>query len=59
MSLQKNFPRERKYFFWAIVLSHLIASDERSSETDRKIFGTLAYRMIAKAAADTPVGPVS
>ncbi|KAF7717372.1 Cytoskeleton organization protein Dec1 [Penicillium ucsense] len=54
MSLQKNFPRDRKYYFWAIFLSHLIATDERSSETDRKLFGTLAYRMISKAAADVP-----
>ena len=54
MSLQKNFPRDRKYYFWAIFLSHLIATDARSSETDRKLFGTLAYRMISKAAADVP-----
>lgn len=54
MSLQKNFPRKREYFFWAIVLSYLLASDETTSETDRKLFGTLAYRMISKAAADVP-----
>ncbi|EPS28723.1 hypothetical protein PDE_03669 [Penicillium oxalicum 114-2] len=57
MSLQKNFPRDRKYYFWAIFLSHLIATDARSSETDRKLFGTLAYRMISKAAADVPENP--
>lgn len=54
MSLQKNFPKDRKYYFWAIFLSHLISIDDASSETDRKLFGTLAYRMISKAAADVP-----
>jgi hypothetical protein len=54
MSLQKNFPKDRKYYFWAIFLSHMIAIDDASSETDRKLFGTLAYRMISKAAADVP-----
>ncbi|KAJ5215950.1 uncharacterized protein N7498_002357 [Penicillium cinerascens] len=57
MSLQKNFPKERKYYFWAIVLTHLLATDAASSETERKLFGTLAYRMISKAAADVPVNP--
>lgn len=59
MSLQKNFPKERKYYFWAIVLTHLLATDAASSETERKLFGTLAYRMISKAAADVPVNAVS
>lgn len=54
MGLQKNFPRERKYYFWAIFLSHLISQDPASSEMDKKLFGTLAYRMISKAAADVP-----
>ena len=59
MSLQKNFPRERKFYFWAIFLSHLVSSDINSSEADKKLFGTLAYRMISKAAADVPANPVS
>jgi N-terminal acetyltransferase B complex non-catalytic subunit len=58
MSLQKNFPRERKYYFWAIFLCHRIASDPSSSEMDRKLFGTLAYRMISKAVTDVPSNPV-
>ncbi|KAJ5787175.1 hypothetical protein N7457_002165 [Penicillium paradoxum] len=57
MSLQKNFPRERKYYFWAIFLCHLIAGDAASSEMDRKLFGTLAYRMISKAKDDVPSNP--
>ncbi|KAJ5556414.1 hypothetical protein N7494_000329 [Penicillium frequentans] len=57
MSLQKNFPRERAYYFWAIFCTHMLATDTKSSEMDRKLFGTLAYRMIAKAAADVPTDP--
>lgn len=56
MSLQKNFPKDRKYYFWAIFLSYLISVDDASSETDKKLFGTLAYRMISKAAAEVPEG---
>jgi N-terminal acetyltransferase B complex non-catalytic subunit len=58
ISLQKNFPRERTYYFWAIFCTHMLANDAKSSEMDRKLFGTLAYRMIAKAAADVPTDPV-
>lgn len=58
MSLQKNFPKQRKYYFWAILLSYLVATAPASSETDRKLFGTLAYRMISKAAGDVPGEPV-
>lgn len=58
MSLQKNFPRDRKYYFWAIFLSHLVATDDASSDGERKLFGTLAYRMISKAADDVPTNSV-
>lgn len=58
MSLQANFPKERNYYFWAIFLGHLIAIDSRSSDADRKLFGTLAYRMISKAADSIPSDPV-
>ena len=59
MSLQKNFPRERKYYFWAILLTHLLATDAASSDMEHKLFGTLGYRMVSKAAADVPANPVS
>lgn len=59
MSLQKNFPRNRAYYFWAIFLSYMVSIDDRSSEADKKLFGTLAYRMISKAGADVPVDSVS
>lgn len=58
MSLQNNFPKKRKYYIWAIFLCYLLAVDEASSETDRKLFGTLAYRMVSKAAESVPSDPV-
>ncbi|KAL4890899.1 N-acetyltransferase B complex non catalytic subunit-domain-containing protein [Aspergillus ambiguus] len=57
MSLQNNFPKQRKYHLWAIFLSYLVAADENASEMDRKLFGTLAYRMVAKAAENVPSDP--
>lgn len=58
MSLQKTSPKQRRYYFWAILLGYLVANDTASSEADRKLFGTLAYRMISKAADDVPDDPV-
>ncbi|KAI9368067.1 N-acetyltransferase B complex non catalytic subunit-domain-containing protein [Aspergillus egyptiacus] len=57
MSLQSNFPKKRKYHIWAIFLSYLLAVDEASSDTERKLFGTLAYRMVSKAAESVPSDP--
>ncbi|KAL2809939.1 N-acetyltransferase B complex non catalytic subunit-domain-containing protein [Aspergillus granulosus] len=57
MSLQNNFPKKRNYYIWAIFLSYLLAVDEGSSEMDRKLFGTLAYRMVSKAAESVPADP--
>ncbi|KAL5003894.1 N-acetyltransferase B complex non catalytic subunit-domain-containing protein [Aspergillus recurvatus] len=57
MSLQNNFPKKRKYYIWAIFLCYLLAVDEASSEMDRKLFGTLAYRMASKAAESVPSDP--
>ncbi|KAI2680984.1 hypothetical protein DTO013E5_8853 [Penicillium roqueforti] len=57
MSLQKNFPRERKYYFWAIFLCYLVSDDKSSSDMDRKLFGTLAYRLAQKAVAEVPSNP--
>jgi N-terminal acetyltransferase B complex non-catalytic subunit len=58
MSLQKNFPKNRAYYFWAIFLTHMVAVDDESSEAEKKLFGTLSYRMISKAGADVPAEPV-
>lgn len=58
MSLKSNFNNKRDYYFWATFLCYLITLDSRASNTDRKLFGTLAYRMISKAAEDVPTDPV-
>lgn len=58
MTLQSNFPKDRRYYFWAIFLSYLVSVDGSSSETERKLFGTLAYRMASKAAESVPSDPV-
>lgn len=58
MSLQSNFPKTRKYYFWAIFLCYLISVDAGASEAERKLFGTLAYRMISKAGESVPQDPV-
>lgn len=57
MSLQSNFPKTRKYHFWAILLTYLVAVDPSSSDAERKLFGTLAYRMVSKAADSVPSNP--
>ncbi|KAL2833431.1 N-acetyltransferase B complex non catalytic subunit-domain-containing protein [Aspergillus cavernicola] len=57
MSMQNNFPKKRKYYIWAIFLSYLLAVDEASPEMERKLFGTLAYRMVSKAAESVPSDP--
>ncbi|KAH8428707.1 MDM20/NAA25 family protein [Aspergillus melleus] len=57
MTLQSNFPKDRRYYFWAIFLSYLVAVDESSSEAESKLFGTLAYRMASKAADSVPSDP--
>jgi N-terminal acetyltransferase B complex non-catalytic subunit len=58
MTLQINFPKTRKYYFWAIFLSYLMAIEPSASDADRKLFGTLAYRMVSKAAESVPADPV-
>lgn len=49
MALRKASPKERKYDFWNILMCYLIHEDESFLEKDRKLFGTLANRMIVKA----------
>ncbi|KAJ5324621.1 Cytoskeleton organization protein (Dec1) [Penicillium atrosanguineum] len=47
MSLQKNFPRERKYYFWAILLTHLLATDAASSDMERKLFWNIGADLLS------------
>ena len=53
MLYQKKFPEKRQPFFMAIVSSHLAATAPTALENDKRIFGALAYRLLAKAASDT------
>ena len=54
MMLRKQAPNDRKYEFWVIFMCLRI---ERSGydEKTRKLFGTMAYKMISKAASLTPM----
>ena len=54
VALRKAFPKERKYEFWKTLFSYLIQMDPAADEKQRKLFGTLAYRFISKAAEMVP-----
>ncbi|KAK5064177.1 hypothetical protein LTR84_000009 [Exophiala bonariae] len=54
MGLRKSFPKERNYEFWNIMMCSLIQSDRTQADKDRNLFGTLAFRMISKAAETIP-----
>lgn len=58
MTLQKNFPKKRHFYFWAILANHLASVSSEASEIDRKLFGPLAFKMITKAASEVPADPV-
>ncbi|RPA91322.1 hypothetical protein L873DRAFT_1794936 [Choiromyces venosus 120613-1] len=57
MSLQKSFPARREYWFWAAVTCLLLHNSlsETTAAGERKLFGTLAYKMLAKSRDDTPL----
>ncbi|KIW72064.1 hypothetical protein, variant [Phialophora macrospora] len=54
MGLRNSFPKERQYEFWNILMCYLIHKQEDIPENERALFGTLAYRMISKAAEAIP-----
>lgn len=54
MGLRNAFPKERNYEFWNILMCYLIHMQDELPEKDRMLFGTLAYRMISKAAEIIP-----
>ncbi|TGZ85435.1 hypothetical protein EX30DRAFT_314483 [Ascodesmis nigricans] len=54
MNLQTKHTKRRDYFFWAIVSCLLLHNSLPEGVPERKLFGTLAYRMIDKARNDTP-----
>ncbi|CUS10720.1 unnamed protein product [Tuber aestivum] len=55
MSLQKGFPGRREYWFWAAVTCLLLHNSLPEMAPDRKLFGMLAYKMVAKSRDDTPL----
>ena len=59
MALRKGFPKDRNYDFWNTLMCYLISKDMSASEKDRTLYGTLAYRMICKAAEAVPADNVS
>ena len=59
MALQKNFPKARQYFYWAIVANYLAGTTPNASDMDRRLFGGLAFKLLSKAAFDVPADNVS
>ncbi len=59
MALRKSSPKDRNYEFWTIFMCCLMYEDRSISEKERNMFGTLAYRMLSKAADAVPQDPVS
>lgn len=58
MALRKGFPKERNHDFWNIVMCYLIHKDTSTPEKESALFGTLAYRLICKAAETVPIDKV-
>ncbi|KAF8453935.1 N-acetyltransferase B complex non catalytic subunit-domain-containing protein [Terfezia claveryi] len=54
MHLQKQFPKKREYYFWAIMSSLLLHNSLPETSNERKLYGMLAYRMIIKAKDEVP-----
>ncbi|KIW26278.1 uncharacterized protein PV07_09389 [Cladophialophora immunda] len=55
MGLRNSFSKERDYEFWNILMCYLIHMQPDLPDKDRTLFGTLAYRMISKAAEAIPM----
>jgi N-terminal acetyltransferase B complex non-catalytic subunit len=58
MALRKGFSKDRNYDFWNILMCYLISRDVSRPEKERTLFGTLAYRLISKAAEAVPTDKV-
>ena len=58
MALRKAFAKDRQYEFWNILMYFLVHKDTTVPEKDRSLLGTLAYRLISKAAEAIPTDPV-
>ncbi|KAF8416699.1 N-acetyltransferase B complex non catalytic subunit-domain-containing protein [Tirmania nivea] len=54
MHLQKQFPKRREYYFWAVMSCLLLHNSLPETSNERKLFGMLAYRMIIKSRDEVP-----
>ena len=52
MLYQKNFPQKRQPYYWAIVSSYLASVSTLAAPGDQKLYGQIACRLLARAAAD-------
>ncbi|MCJ1307898.1 hypothetical protein MMC25_001546 [Agyrium rufum] len=52
MLYQKNFPKQRQPYYWAVVSGHLAATAHDATEGERRLFHGLSHRLMAKAATD-------
>jgi len=59
MALRKGFPKERNYDFWNVLMCYLTHKDLSRPEKERMLLGTLAYRLISKAAEAVPIDKVN
>lgn len=59
MALRRSSPKDRDHDFWIIFMYYMIHQDPFIPEKERNLFGTLAYRMLSKAAEAVPRDPVS
>lgn len=60
MVSMKHFPKNRRHFFHAVLGAYFTAVEANSkvSEQEKQLFGTMAFKLLAKAAADTPLGEI-
>jgi N-terminal acetyltransferase B complex non-catalytic subunit len=54
MALRKTSPKDRNHEFWTILMCYMIHQDKSIPDKERTMFGTLAYRLLSKAAEAVP-----
>jgi hypothetical protein len=51
----RAYPQKREPFVWSIVCNFLASTDSAVATKDRELCGMLAFRTLARAAADVPI----
>ncbi|MCJ1404693.1 hypothetical protein MMC11_007919 [Xylographa trunciseda] len=54
MMYSKNFPKDRRPYYWLILSSHLASGSLELSDSERSMFKELAYRLLTKALSLIP-----